>query len=129
MPQKTLIEPPAVAGPDDADDEAVVVSGLHNAKVAEEMNRFLVELQGERRYVGISAFLIFALRFRLRVRAWYGTRCEDLLSVYAPWANDAISRNALCQAASCEYSADGSLGLVEGDLRNMNHWMAAVKPW
>jgi len=124
VPQTTLINPPAVAGPGDVDDEAVGVSGLYNAKVAEEMNKFLVGLQAERHYVGISAFLIFALRYRLRVRVWYGTRCEDLLSVYAPWASDAISHNALFQAICCKYGGDRSLGLVEDDPRDTNHYVA-----
>ena len=123
VPQTTLIKPPAVAGPEDVDDEAVGASGLYDAKVAEEMNKFLVGLQAERHYVGISAFLIFALRYRLRVRVWYGTRCEDLLSVYAPWASDAISHNALFQAICCNYGSDKSLGLVEDDPRDTNHWV------
>ena len=67
VPQKQVVKPPAVAGIEDVDDEAVAVSGLENAKVAAEMNKFLLDLQTERKYVGISAFLLFALRYRLRV--------------------------------------------------------------
>ena len=71
-----------MAGIEDVDDEALAVRGLENAKVAEGMNKFLLDLQRERSYVGTSAFLIFALRYRLRVRVWYvricamGERCH-----------------------------------------------------
>ena len=67
MPQKLVVKPPAVAEIADVDDEAVADSGLGDAKVAEGMNTFLLDLQRERSYVGTSAFLIFALRYRLRV--------------------------------------------------------------
>ena len=78
--QKQTIETPAVAGSEDVDDEVVAFPVLENAKVAAEMNKLIIELQTQRNYVGVSAFLIFALRYRLRVCVWYGARCADLLS-------------------------------------------------
>ena len=67
VPQKQVVKPPAVAGPQDVEDDVAVVSGLENAEVAAQMNKFLLGLQTERAYVGTSAFLIFALRYRMRV--------------------------------------------------------------
>ena len=79
VPQKQTVETLAVAGPENIDDEAVAVSGLEDTVVAAEMNKFVVELQKDRSYVGISAFLIFALNYRVRVCVWYGTRSEDIV--------------------------------------------------
>ena len=88
--QKQTVETPAVAGSEDVDGEVVAATVLENDQVAAEMNKLIVELQTQLRCVGTSAFLIFALRYRLHVCVWYGTRCEDLLSFYAPWASDAF---------------------------------------
>ena len=77
--QKQTIETPAVAGSEDAADEVVAFLVLENAKVAAEMNELIVELQTQRNYVGASAFLIFALMYRVRVRVWHGTQCEDIV--------------------------------------------------
>ena len=68
-----------MAGPEDANEEIEVVGELTNKTVAAEMNKFLVELGSERAYVGVSAFLIFALKYRLRVRVWYDKRSEDFV--------------------------------------------------
>ena len=125
MPQKLVVKPPAVAEIADVDDEAVADSGLGDAKVAEGMNTFLLDLQRERSYVGTSAFLIFALRYRLRVCVWYDVRNEDLLSVYAPWASDAIHERALFQAVSCKCVEHGNLEVLGEDPRRTNHWVAA----
>ena len=61
----------------------------------------------------------------MRVRVWYGQRCEDLLAVHAPWANNAISKNALCHAVCCRVSGSGDLGSIEAEALNTNHWVAA----
>ena len=68
VPQKQQLQVPVVTGAVHADDEVVAVTALENAQVATEMNKFLVELQEPRSYVGVSAFLIFALMYRVRVR-------------------------------------------------------------
>ena len=124
LPQKQVVKAPAVAGPEYVEDKAEAVSGLENAKVAAEMNKLLLELQTERSYVGTSAFLIVALRYSVRVCVWYGTRSEDLLSVFAPRASDAISNKTLCEAVCCALRGDGSLGLPE-DARRTNHRVAS----
>ena len=73
--QKQTIETPAVAGSEDVDDEVVAVIVLETAKVAAERNKLIIGLQTQRNYIGVSAFLIFALRFRLRVcMVWYALR-------------------------------------------------------
>jgi len=75
--QNQTVETPAVAGSEDVDDEVVAATVLENAKVAAEMNKLIMELQTQRKYVGTSAFLIFALRYRLRVimcMVWYALR-------------------------------------------------------
>ena len=119
VPQKQVVKPPAVAGIEDVDDEAVAVSGLENAKVAAGMNKFLLDLQTERKYVGISAFLLFALRYRLRVCVWYDLSNEDLLSKYAPWASDAINDRALFQVVSCKHRNDRNIEVLGEKLELM----------
>ena len=104
MPPKAIVEPPAVAGTEDHGDEVLAVGELYDESVAEDMNTLIRDLVKSRAYVGMSAFLLFALKYRLRVRVWYSLRCEDLLAAHAPWANNAISNNALCHAACCKVS-------------------------
>ena len=125
VPQQQVDKPSAVAGLEDVLDEIVAVGELTNERVAAEMNKFIVELGTERTYVGVSAFLIFALRYRMRVCAWYGTRSEDLLSKYAPWASDSICHIASFQVVCCKFCDDGSLQLVEDDAQRINHWVGA----
>ena len=124
--QKQTVETPAVAGSEDVDDEVVAATVLENAEVAAEMNKFIKELQAPCKYVGISAFLIFVLRYRLRVCVWYGTRCEDLLSAYAPWPSDVITHKALFQAVCCKYRGDGSLDFIWDNPQHTNHWVASI---
>ena len=89
-----VTDPPAVAGTEDHGDETLVVGELYNESVAEDMNKFIKELAEVGADVGISAFLIFALKYRKHVRVWYDLRHGDLLHVYVPWAVDFISDNA-----------------------------------
>ena len=52
-------------------------------------------------------------------------RAAKTLSLYAPWATDAIRDNALCQAVCCKLRGDGSMELLEGTAQNTNHWVAS----
>ena len=61
----------------------------------------------------------------MRACAWYGTRSDDLLSKYAPWASDSTRHKALFQIVCCNVGGDGSLELVEDNAQRMNHWVAA----
>ncbi len=124
---KYTFKTPAVAGQEDQDGEAVlVVSELSDPAVAGQMNKLIVDLASKQSYVGVSAFLIFALRYRLRVKVWYALECEDLLSSYAPWANTAIKHCASVQAISCRILGDGSLTFHGDGLHMMNHWVVSV---
>ena len=125
MPPKSKVKPPAVAGAEYHEHEALAVGDLYDESVAEEMNAFIVDLVTSRKEVGTSAFLIFALRYRVRVRVLYGINEEDLLAAHAPWANTAISNNAKCHAVACRYTSDGDLRSLENGVRHMNHWVAA----
>ena len=109
VPQQQVDKPSAVAGLEDVLDEIVAVGELTNERVAAEMNKFIVDLGTERTYVGVAAFLIFALRYRMRVCAWYVTSSEDLLSKYAPWASGSIRHKALFHIVCCKCDGDGSL--------------------
>ena len=79
-----IVKPPAVAGAEDHAVEVLVVGDIYNECVAADMNKLILELVRPRAYVGISAFLVFALKCRVCLRVWYGLRCEELLAVYAP---------------------------------------------
>ena len=61
---------PAVVGHESSDDEVEILdTGLSNPVVAENMAPFLEAMGLTGGYVGIAAFVVFALRYRLRVRA------------------------------------------------------------
>ena len=79
------------------------------------MNELIVGLQIQHNYVGVSACLVFVLMYHLRVCVWYGTRCEDFLSAYAPWASDVITHEAPFQVVCCRYHGDGSLEVILGN--------------
>ena len=51
--------------------------------------------------------------------------CVCGMSVYAPWASDAINDIALFQAVSCQYLGGGNLELLGEDSLRTNHWVAA----
>ena len=105
------MELPAVAGAEDDGEEPLPVGELYTESVAKEMNTFIIELTKPSAYVGTSAFLILALKYRVRVRVWYGKRCQEfLLAVHAPWANNAISTNACCDAVCCRLKAAWGIG-------------------
>ena len=67
MLAKAIVEPLAVAGAESDDDETIL-GDIVNAKVAVEMNKFITEFTKGGEPVGIAAFLIFALKYRKRVR-------------------------------------------------------------
>ena len=125
VPPKTIVKLPAVAGAEDDGDEALPVGELYSESVAQGMNTVIVDLAKAGAYVGTSAFLIFALKYRVRVRVWYDQRCEDLLAVHAPWATNAISNHAFCDAVACRLRQYGELESINDDSRNTNHWVAA----
>ena len=127
------LKPPAVAGSDvhvrnvadvDPVDNLVAASGLYNHRVAAELNTFALAMEEPRGYIGIAMFVIFALRYRVRVFLWFGDTCEDALLQYAPWANDAVSAVAKCHAVSCKFRDDGSVRGLDDEAFRTNHWVA-----
>ena len=83
---------PAVVGQGSSDDEPILLgTGLTNPAVATELGKFLLSMQGDCQYVGIAAFVLFALRYRLRVGVWFGDERKDLVNEFAPWANEFIT--------------------------------------
>ena len=121
---------PAVAGLDDdaidadAIDSLVAGSGLYDERVAAEINKFVCSMEAARAYIGISMFVIFALRYRVRVFLWFGDLCEDALLKYAPWANHAVSVVGKCHAVSCSLRDGGSVCGLGGEAMRTNHWVA-----
>ena len=63
-----IVKPPVVVGAEDHADEVLVVGDLYNDRVAEDMNKFILESMRPRAYVGISTVLVFALAHRVCVR-------------------------------------------------------------
>ena len=90
------------------------------------MNKFIVGLSTDRWFVGISAFLLFALRYRLRVHVWFDKMCDDLLAQFAPWATESITDCPLFQAISVRVHR-ASLSLHGHALHTMNHWVASFR--
>ena len=107
-----------------------MVGGL-SVKLAGEMRDLIAELRKPREYIGLHAFLLFALQKRLRVFVWFGTQRYDLLHKFAPWALDSITAEAAFEAIACRTSEDEDSGarrlhIVE-DTREVNHWVACIK--
>ena len=93
----------AVAEHDSSDGDVVAVPGcLHNAEVAEQLNKFLCKFTQDRQYIGISAFVLFALRYRKRVQIWFDMKKSDVLAMLAPWATSVITDVPSYHAISCK---------------------------
>ena len=76
---------PAVAGPEDIDDEPMFVeTEFTNPSVAENMVPFLTSMHGAGQNVGIAAFVVFALRYQLRVHLWFQAQLMDVVEEHAP---------------------------------------------
>ena len=119
---------PAVVGRESSDDDvATLDAGLYNPAVAENMAPFLEPMGKDAEYVGIAAFVVFALRYRLRVRAWFHDKQMDLVNEYAPWANEFITTDTFYAAISCNTSEKEGLSLHGHDVESMNHWVASVE--
>ena len=118
---------PAVAGPEDNDDEPMFVeTGLTNPLVAANMVPFLASMQGTGENVGIAAFAVFALRYQLRVHIWFGDQCVDVVEEYAPWAVGSVNHRPCYEAVSCRVSEAGDVSMHDHDVHRMNHWVAAI---
>ena len=102
-------------------------TGLTNPVVATNMAKFLDSMQTTATYIGIGAFVLFALRYRLRVHVWFQGECRDLVNEFAPWANDFITHRPVYEAIGCLISAEEGLTLVGHDLMSMNHWVVAIE--
>ena len=117
----------AVAGDpaaDSDDEEPVLMKVVMSEALAKEIQAFIHQLATDEQYVGIAAFVVFALRYRLRVYLMHGTEQCDVLSRYAPWAVDHIDTPAVgsVSAISCRIHK-GAL-VSHGDaLHRMNHWV------
>ena len=77
----------------DVEEEPVIVGELLSPLLAEQIIRVSEESIGKAKaYVGVFAFLVFALHRRVRVFVWYGTIREDIIEKYAPLAYEFISK-------------------------------------
>ena len=74
------------------------------------------------------AFLVFALRRRVRVFVWYGTRREDIVETYAPWALQFMSEEVAFEAIATRTDENGICHILTTNSgRETNHWVACVK--
>ena len=127
VPVPAIIEKPAVAVPDSSDDEPMFAdTGLTNVEVAADMATFLHSMQTDGHYIGIGAFVLFSLTYRVRVHAWFQGECRDLVNEYAPWANDFITHRPLYDGISCTISQAEGLALLGPGAESMNQWVVAT---
>ena len=125
---KHRLELTGASAADNDDDEPVLMKVAISEKVAMETNAFIKQLSDDKRYVGIAAFVVFALRYRLRVFLWHGTESCNVLQQFAPWAVDHIETPAvgLVTGISCRINEKGAL-VSHGDaLHRMNHWVGGL---
>lgn len=107
------------------------VGCIADPHVACDMRSLITQLARVRTTVGVSAFLLLALHMRVRVYIWYGTRREDILALYAPWASSHIDRATPYEAIGCRIAVDEPTGKrslrVVQDAQNITHWVACIK--
>ena len=113
------------------DEDPVDVGCIADPQVARDMRNFSAQLIRVRSPVGVSASLLLALHMRVRVYIWYGTRCEDILALYAPWASSHIDCATPYEAIGCRIAVDEHTGKrslrVVQDAQNITHWVACIK--
>ena len=90
----------------------MIVGELFNPHLADEIILRSEEIGKARSYVGVFAFLVFALRRRVRVFVWYGTRREDIVERYAPWALEFISGEVAFEAIATRVDGDGMIHIL-----------------
>ena len=87
-PVAVFADIPAVAGdtakPDvdddgDGDSDVAVVAELTNPTIAEDLAAFLAKLGSTGQWIGISAFILFTLAFRVQVHIWLDTQEYNVL--------------------------------------------------
>ena len=116
---------PAVEPAEDAEGgQDVHIGELVNERLSIEIHAFIDEMSTPNRYIGIASFLLFALRYKLRVRVWFWMESEDVVEKYAPWATDFITEQAPFEVIGCCTTDDG-IRAVE-DAREVNHWVACI---
>jgi hypothetical protein len=103
-----------------------VGTGLSNPIVAAQIVPFLDSMQGTGRNIGIVAFVLFALRYQLRVHVWMQDTCWDVVQMYAPWAVGFINHRPFYDAISCRTSPQQGLSLHDHNVRRMNGWVVAI---
>ena len=145
-PVAVMCDIPPGKGPPVADDSASEDSDedelawepkeLTDPVIAEEMNTFLGKLQCCGEWIGLSAFVIFSLAFRIQVRAWLNTELHDVLHMkHSYWSTGLtdiyIQKVAAYNAIRCRISGEGKQRdidpLLNNDAFSMNHWIAGVR--
>ena len=113
------------------DEDPVNVGCIADPHVACDMRSLITQLARVRTTVGVSASLLLALHMRVRVYIWYGTRREDILALYAPWASSHIDRATPYEAIGCRIAVDEPTGKrslrVVQDAQNITDWVASIK--
>ena len=102
-----------------------------------ELRALAMDIRGLRHYLGIFAFVVYALLRRVRVHLLLGDVLVDIIETYAPWAADMCAEPSelrcavLCRCAATD-SGDRLVFHCESD-RNLlrgNHWMPVARaPW
>ena len=136
--------PPVVTGKPGSSSEAAAVDSGSDVEACvrvdevlcpvlrSDMQDFINGIQVSRSYSGVSALLLVALLYRVRVCVWYGIMREDVLEKYAPWVSGSITQEVAVEAVACSMTRDAATGaeiihLLGEDIRETNHWVACVK--
>ena len=84
-------------------------------------------------YVGQAAFLLLALKQRMRVHLWIGARRVDIIEDYAPWAKSFCQIEAHADAILSKVTVDETTGSAQmhrvidhGSVNDANHWEACI---
>ena len=144
-PVAVFADAPAVAGdtakPDvdddgDGDSDGAVLAVLTNPTIAGDLVAFLDELGTTGQWIGVSAFILFSLAFRVQVHIWFGTKRSNVLHMdeHCYWdvmiTDEYIPKHAPYDVIACEIRSNGDeteVCLIRDDTGyGMNHWIGGV---
>ena len=90
-------------------EDAPEIQAAVAAEVPDGVMALMRQILSEGAYVGHSAFMLFALRFRRRPYVWEGENRKDLLDFYMPWAKEKCTEACAVDGVACVPDADGGL--------------------
>ena len=100
------------------------VTDIENVTV--DVLAFALYLKTSQSFQGVFTFILFALRFRVRVYLWCNMEKHDIVKEYAAWASPDLFSDSRFEVIACYRDGAGRLA-VPDDVRQVNHFVACVR--